>query len=361
VAVAEYNAPPDATVDVPVPFRSPARGALAVTVEDPQGVPADDVRHVVLDPPPQSRVLILTGETQAFYLTRALETAAGQSGGFDARVVPAKALSNLTVDDLTAYAAIVLLSTRGLDRRAREGIGAFVRNGGGLFVAAARDLEPDVLSALLNWQPPLAPVERPDRPTALAATDLRHPVFRPFGPLAANLGQVRFDRVWRVGEEDWQVAARFTDGAPALLERSEGHGRVVLFSSDLDRRWNDFPLHPSFVPFVLESVRYVAGDRQLARDYVMARAPAGAGPQPGVYRVGPGRRPVAVNVDTRESSLARLDPDEFRAMLQPGADPERPAAGLQARQTEARQSYWQYGLLLMLVALVAESFVGRPA
>jgi hypothetical protein len=31
-----------------------------------------------------------------------------------------------------------------------------------------------------------------------------------------------------------------------------------------------------------------------------------------------------------------------------------------ARQIEARQHYWQYGLLLMLAALVAESFVGRP-
>jgi hypothetical protein len=32
---------------------------------------------------------------------------------------------------------------------------------------------------------------------------------------------------------------------------------------------------------------------------------------------------------------------------------------LQARQAEARQSYWQYGLLLMIGALVAESLVGR--
>jgi hypothetical protein len=32
---------------------------------------------------------------------------------------------------------------------------------------------------------------------------------------------------------------------------------------------------------------------------------------------------------------------------------------MQARQAEARQNYWQYGLLLMIAALVAESFVGR--
>ena len=32
---------------------------------------------------------------------------------------------------------------------------------------------------------------------------------------------------------------------------------------------------------------------------------------------------------------------------------------VKAEQAEARQNLWQYGLLLMLVALVAESFVGR--
>jgi hypothetical protein len=35
------------------------------------------------------------------------------------------------------------------------------------------------------------------------------------------------------------------------------------------------------------------------------------------------------------------------------------AAEARAVHVEARQRYWQYGLLLMLVALVAESFVGR--
>ena len=32
---------------------------------------------------------------------------------------------------------------------------------------------------------------------------------------------------------------------------------------------------------------------------------------------------------------------------------------LSARRIEARQNYWQYGLLLMIGALVAESVAGR--
>ena len=30
-----------------------------------------------------------------------------------------------------------------------------------------------------------------------------------------------------------------------------------------------------------------------------------------------------------------------------------------AQQIEARQNYWQFGLLLMVATLIAESFVGR--
>jgi hypothetical protein len=251
-----------------------------------------------------------------------------------------------------------LLSTRGLDRRGREHLAALVRRGGGLLVAAAPEVEPSVLSSVFDWRPPLDRVEQDAGAISLAATDLRHPIFQPFGALAANLGQVRFDRAWRVRADGWDVAARFTDGSPALLERAGGSGRIVLFASDVDRRWNDFPLHPAFVPFAVEAVRYVAAARERATEYVVAGVPAGLPPEPGIHRAEPGARMVAVNVDPRESALARVSGEEFAAMVDaipPG--PGRPER--RARQTEAVQGYWRYGLLLMIAALVAESVVGR--
>ena len=42
------------------------------------------------------------------------------------------------------------------------------------------------------------------------------------------------------------------------------------------------------------------------------------------------------------------------------AAPSR-AARLRAQLTESRQGYWQYGLVLMLAVLVAESVIGRAA
>jgi hypothetical protein len=63
-------------------------------------------------------------------------------------------------------------------------------------------------------------------------------------------------------------------------------------------------------------------------------------------------------VDPRESAVDRVGPAEFgRLVSRTSADPKPMAvkAGLQA---EARQQYWQYGLLLMLGVLIAEASVG---
>ncbi len=362
IASAAYRVAPDSTVEVPIAVRSAGSGAVAVAIDDPRGYPADNTRYLTLEPTPAAPVLIITaaGVPQSgFYVSQALGTAlenAGAAPALDVRVVTGVEVS---AQDWARMSAVVLLSTRGLDRRARDSVSAFVRGGGGLIVTAAPDVEPAVLAAMFDWGAALADVDQPPRAVTLSATDQRHPIFVPFRALAANLGQVRVDRAWRVRPEGWDVAARFTDGTPAVLDRLDGKGRVVLFASDVDRRWNDFPLHPAFVPFAIEAVRYVSAARDAARDYPVGRPPAGAEPRPGVYRTQPDNRMVTVNVDPGESGTVRVRPDEIDGLVDHAAGTTRAAVELRTIQVEARQSYWQYGLALMLLTLVAESLVGR--
>jgi len=63
------------------------------------------------------------------------------------------------------------------------------------------------------------------------------------------------------------------------------------------------------------------------------------------------------DVTLNEADVA-LTADEFNAMVEP-EQPESAMPRMRDEQAEARQNLWQYGLLLMLGALVAESFVGR--
>ena len=215
-----------------------------------------------------------------------------------------------------------------------------------------------MLSTLFDWRPAITSADR-QGPAILAATDTRHPIFQPFGALSANLGQVSFTRTWRIEPvAGWRILARYTDGVPALIERAAGRGRLILFTSDLDRRWNDFPLHPSFVPFVQETMTYLGGRAPASSMYLVSDVPSGVEPRPGVVTL-PDKRTVAVNVDARESAIDRIEPTEFRRLLARTAVDGGSRGERLAAQVEAHQNYWQYGLALMLIALAAESVIGR--
>jgi hypothetical protein len=362
IATSPFRVAPQSAADVAISASLPGSGALSVALDDPGGLAADDTRYLAAGGSSQPRALIVGSDTggrrSGLYLARALETPADDIG-FAVDVTTGAALSRRSIEDLAGHAVIVLLSTRGLDRRAREALAAYARRGGGLLLAAAPDLESAVLSTVFAWQPPLTVSTLEGTSLSFGATDPRHPIFRPFGPLLANLGHARFDRAWRLIAPGWNVLARFSDGSPALLERTEGAGRVVLFASDFDRRWNDFPVHPAFVPFAIEIARHTAGGRQATPDFTPANAPAGSDGRPGVYTIQPENRTVVLNVDPRESDPTVLSVDEFRGMVKHSEGAPAPATPLQAQQIEAAQSYWRYGLVLMLAALVAESFIGK--
>ena len=360
VARAPFRIGPGTTTDVALAWKRASAGTVTATIDDASGFSADNSRHAVLHGALAPSVMVISSkDAPGDYLFRALEAASGgTSADLRAQAVNAEQIAGARADAVTRQSAIVLLSTRSLDRPARDAIVQFVRSGGGLLVAASPDVEPSIVSAMFGWKAAEWQPDPSSRQASLAATDPRHPIFRPFGSLAANLGQVRFQQAWRVNPDGWQVPARFSDGTAAVLERAVGGGKVVMFASDLDRRWNDFPLHPAFVPFVVEAVRYVATRPTPADEFLVGRVPAGAKAVPGIQQVN--GRTIAVNVDPRESSTAAMSHAEFMAMIQSVPAEVSDARQLaRAEQTESRQSLWQYGLILMLLTLVAESFVGK--
>lgn len=360
VARASFSAPADATVDVPVAWKQTSGGTVSVSIDDAAGFSADNVRHAVLRTASVPAVMVITSsDAPGLFLLRALEAAAGHDAvELSARSVTPDQIAGGRAASIAHHAAIVLLSTRNLDRQARTAIAASVRGGRGLLIAASPAVDPGIVSAIFGWDTDAMKADPAPKDASLAATDLRHPIFRPFRSHAANLGQARFHQAWRVRPDGWQIPARFSDGAPAVLERAADAGKVVLFASDLDRRWNDFPLHPAFVPFTVEAVRYVATRHTLPQEYLVSRVPVGAKPEPGIQTVE--TRTIAVNVDPRESGTAAMTTAEFQAMVEvapavvPGTQQQ-----VKAEHSESRQNLWQYGLALMLMTLVAESFVGK--
>src|SRR5579871_5005992 len=334
-----------------VSFAAPRGRAVAVTVDDPDGIQADDTRYAIVEAAGAAQVAVVTGSgdlaRDAFYLQHAL--AAGGARGYRPVAISGAKLASLPADGLNEYAAVVLVSTRGLERRGRELLASYVSGGGGLILAVGPEIDGDVISDVLGHDATLR-VSTATLPAttarAIAPADVRHPIFQAFASNAAALGLVTFRQVARIDGSGCQTIARFTSGEPAMLDCAAGDGRALVFASDVDNRWNDFPVHTSFVPFVQESVRYVGSGRAHASEYLVADAPAGAPKRPGVVAVADARsgatpRTVAINVDARESDPSRLTAEEFQSAITRMKDASNEARG-EARQQEDRQHLWQY-------------------
>jgi CBS domain-containing protein len=340
--------------------RTPSTAAVAI--DDPGGIPADDVRYVVLGGANRPSIAIVTSTgdlgREAFYVQQALSASTPAGDGFQLVGVSPAQLSMWDAAQLAPHAAVLLLSTRGLERGGREALAAYAKAGGGLLVAVGPDIDGDVVGDVLGADARLriAAGNGKQRDRSLALADLRHPIFRSFGG-GATLGLVTFQTVAQIDGAACQVVARFTTGETALLECMPGEGRALVLASDFGHRWNDFPLHATFVPFLHEVVRYLASGR-LQTDYLVSAAGIPAVPGIAVMPAqGPQSRTVAVNVDPRESDPTRVSVAEFQAAVTRLKDVGASDAQIEAKQQEDRQHLWQYALAMMIAILAIEGVV----
>ncbi len=365
---------PNQTADVTLPGAK--GGSAVVSVSDGEGVLADNARYVVLEDTGRPSVLVVTASgdvsREAFYVQHALTAPGAKGAAYQVAGVGAAQLGTWDTARLARHAAILLLSTRGLERRGRELLAEYLHKGGGLLMAAGPRVDgvvaADVLGGAVSLTSPAAAADEGSAGAArtLAPADTRHPVFHAFSAGEATLGLVKLQRVTTIGAAGCETLARFTTGEAALVDCAKGKGRALVFASDFDNEWNDFPLHSAFVPFLHESVRYLAGGLRPAGEYLVAAAPAGVPAKPGIATLtqpadagGTGRQ-IAINVDPAEAEPGRLSADEFQTAVTRLKDVSRAAPHLEARQQEEHQHIWQYVLGVMIAALIVETFVTAP-
>ncbi len=367
-------------MDDALSFVASPGGALTVLVVDPAG----------------------TGDSN-LYLRRALGV--GQGAGFSVRV----RRTSPGADDLDGADVVVLNGAPFPAAESGSRLRDFVESGGGLLVVLGeRSLVPEEHAGVL----PAAVGRTRDAPAQgrrLGFVDYDHQVFEVFrGAGAGDFARASFFRTRDLRVTDGRVLARFDDGAEALVEGRRGQGRVLVWASGLDRYWNNLALQSVYLPFLHRMVSRLGGRSEmpewhLAGAAVDLEALAQAAGLPGVQEdwvaMGPEGRVVplatpllrpdargiweirppgervgrpmalAVNVDVRESEVARLDIEEFlaatgarRANAAPANGPdggEGDASALELANLEGRQSFWRYILAAAFVLLVAETFVSN--
>jgi hypothetical protein len=198
---------------------------------------------------------------------------------------------------------------------------------------------------------------------------------------------------------------RFSDGSPAVMERTYGRGRVVLFAVPATTAWAELPVRPAvFVPLLYRTLGAVAGrdDEQLnlpvgtsfvyrpPGDWIgrevqifppgfdRSRPPADvrrvelAGGEPrltyagtdhaGIYEVRPGgSAPLvfAAQRDATESQLARLGSAERERLTRTGVTvTEYTGPASLAAVDRARAGTELWGLLAVIVLLLGLTETG---
>jgi hypothetical protein len=222
----------------------------------------------------------------------------------------------------------------------------------------------------------------------IGEVDATHPALRG----VEELRSASFTRYLSVtpGDDD-RVIMRLADGTPLLLERTLGAGRVLLFTSTLDREWNDLPVQPAFVPLVAGIANHLLGGAGFTSEADLGSTLAvralglaggqifdprgeaalglgGSGDvlldQVGFYEVqgGGATELVAVNFDGRESDLAPIEAatlERWRGLgVQPGDQAVRPAVAA-VEEAEVPSSLGPWLMLALLLLVGVESAVGN--
>jgi hypothetical protein len=373
VRTAEVNVPPAGRVRTRFDGLDLPRGysRAEVRLTPPDALPADDVSFVSLERTGGLSVLFLRAaeDTRAdLYYRAALE--AGAAGMFTVQASTAEAAQTLSLDP---FAFVVLYDLPRLPALLEGRLRRFVEGGQSALIVAGPAVARE---KKLPWiEGVFADAGRADRPLHATLLQSAHKAMKDAGGLA----DVRFFHHVRHDVPAERVLARLGDGAPLLFEVRKDAGRVLVATSPFDTTWNDWPVHASFVPFVVGTARWLAGledtraqatigdvldlDRGGAAGSADGNAPADpsvsiqvidpagrralslaasvsqrkvALDQAGFYEV---RRQghsedVAVNPDVRESDLAKLDAETLERWKATGSAPSGTASA--AARTERR-------------------------
>ncbi len=388
------------------------RGTVSITADS---MPQNDVLSFTIAPDEAVTVLIVepTGarQNQSLFLNRAL--AIGDRPSFR---ITEKSVGELTPRDFDGRALVVLDEVTPPVGELGKKLRALLDGGGGVVIAPGlgrTEAWPAEWRTLLPATAGDVVDRTADAGGTLSSLDYAHPIFEPFNaPRSGDFSTARFYRYRRLAPTgSSSVSARFDDGAPAMVERTVGAGKLVMWASTFDPYWTNLPLQPVFLPFVHQVGKYVgryadprpwytSGDvldisrhGELTAPFLGGRtadtltelvleAPSGArervtatGPnhlvtlrEQGFYElrgretpVGSGR-PIAVNVDPAETDLAHLDPQDIVVAVTAGNGQRVAGSDFNTgtpEDQERRQRVWWYLLVAALLIMAAETMLSN--
>jgi hypothetical protein len=358
---------------------------------------ADNTFNFVVSPVAPIAVTLVDRGADAARLHVSQALAIGDAPRFE---VVSRQAESVSDEDLRKSDVVVLHDAAVTSALARR-LARYVEEGGGVFVAtgprSSWPADVDLLPASIG-----PPIDRTRGDVArVGGIEYAHPVFEAFrAPRSGDFTAVPvygYRRLTALPEA--QVIARFDAGAPAVLERRVGNGRVLMWGSTLDLSWNDLPKRSVYLPFVHSVVRHLAAyaeprpwatvgevldaeqaDPQAKGANLTVLTPSGRRvgfndegsevlelAEQGFYELRGDTNQVAgvvaSNVDPSEADLTTIDPKEILTAV--AGDPSGTAEAQRARTPltpeakERNQRLWWYLLIAGVLVLGGETLLAN--
>jgi len=378
------------TVQFAMPDYIEGDNQVAVRIITDDDLQADNQRFHIFEKAPPTEVPLITYAREGLpvtYLSAALESAAGDglviqtlvAGQFDERV-------------LARYNWVVVADISSVDSQMSAALTDFLRGGGSVLAfAGQRAFGLETLPVSGHRHSPTSTDITGNQFLSIGQVDRGHPL------LSQTEGwhNVNISRSMPVEVLDGdQVLIRLENNEPFLIEQRFGEGRLLLVLGGLENRWNDFPVHPVFVSFIIETARYLLGASDISRLHIagdtlsLAQVGSVSGQvvdpdglrvlsladttreqqiklnKPGFYTVytTEGEVGIAVNIDVLESDLQTIS-QEALDRWQDAAAGQGPAAaaagGLALEQQPVPVELWHWLLLLLAMVVIGESLLGN--
>ncbi len=350
-----------------------------IRIEPGDGLPNDDSFPFSTERSDPRRILFLYASGRArepFYYRAAMESAV--DAGLTVEPQPAEQAGN---DVFSKYAFVVLNDTADLGQNVAQALCTYISRGGAaLIVLGPKTTRGGRVPLSMDRVSEAREIE------GAGFVDGQHPALVGAG----HFENVQFsDSARLIPKTNARIIAKLADGSPLLVEEAMGEGRLLIFASTVDNSTNDFPLHASFVPFVVQTARYLARTEEtpssvvagtpvaLRRTQNQGTAADLIGPdgkhelalneatkalsfnlaQDGFYEVQRADRRrllMAVHADRRESDLRPVPEETLALWRNTGSTAPELQSGTVERQTRP-WSLWRDAMILALLAALIES------
>ncbi len=359
------------------------RVSVAFSRSDP--LPADNTRFIALQRPEPRPVLLVTGDLRgqdALFTVAALDT-------LEALVIEAVTVAPeaLNEQDLAAQHFVVVTDAGALSDAQATQLADYVQSGGVVMLALGPRSTGLVRVPISGQVIEQSGLGEQAAYTSIGMIDAGHPALR---GVEALRGARYFRHINVTPDPADAVLIGLESGNALLLERELGAGRVLVYTSTLDRQWNDLVVQPAFVPFMSGLANHMLGSAGFTSEAPLGSTLAvramgllggqifdasgnvalGLGgtedvllDQIGYYEVvGNGVASfIAVNFDTRESDLTSMDSAAIERWQLLGIAPgSRIAAETVGGNVVPEQIPLGWWLLAALVGLiVVETWAGN--